>query len=264
MTHFDKVGEEASFLGRFPKHRSSLPTEYLAVYDSEYLANRTAGGLANRIARALESWMHKKVAGSATTMSEAVLELGAGSLNHLPWEGNYASYDVVEPYKRLLDSSSNIALVRHTYSDISEVPEKALYDRVISIAVLEHLLDLPKEIANSGLRLLDGGRFCAGIPSEGGLLWKMAWKYGTGPGFKRRTGLDYETVMQHEHVNTADEVEKCIRYFFDDVRIQRFPLPAKSLSLYTFIEAARPNKDRCRSFSRDRLAAQPKQLDRNS
>jgi hypothetical protein len=250
MTNLDKATGEASFLSIFPKQRLPLPTEYLSIYDSEYLSNRTAGGLANRIGRALESWMHKKVAGSAVNASETILELGAGSLNHLPWEKNYASYDVVEPWKDVLDSSSNLALIRHTYSDIGEVPEKSLYDRVISIAVLEHLLDLPKQIAHSGLHLFDGGKFCAGIPSEGALFWKIAWKYGTGPGFKKRTGLDYEIVMQHEHVNTADEIEKCIRYFFDDVRIQRFPLPAKSLSLYTFIDAARPNKDRCKRFSK--------------
>jgi len=252
MTNFDIAGDAAALFSVYPKRRPVLPDEYLSYYDSEYVANRTAGGLGNRIARALETWMHRKVAAGAKGSPEAILELGAGSLNHLPWETNYASYDVVEPYRKLLDSASNLKSLRRTYSDISEVPDDALYDRVISIAVLEHLLDLPREIAESGLRLLDGGRFCAGIPTEGALLWRLAWKYGTGPGYKRRTGLDYARVMQYEHVNSADEIERCVRYFFDDVRVERFPTPVKSLSIYTYINAAKPNRDRCRSFSNDR------------
>ena len=247
MIHSDKTSEGAIF-GQFPKHRQPLPDEYLSIYDSEYVANRTAGGFGNRVARTLESWMHKKVATSAVTQSEAILELGAGSLNHLPWEGGYASYDVVEPFQKLLDTSSNLGLVRHTYAQLSEVPDESQYDRIISVAVLEHLLDLPTEIARSGLYLRENGRFCAGVPSEGSWLWKMAWKYGTGVGFTWRTGLDYEKLMRHEHVNTVDEIEECLRYFFDDVTKERFPLPAKSFSLYSFFIADRPNRKRCEDF----------------
>lgn len=247
MTHTDIATEETLFR-KFPKHRPPLPNEYLSIYDSEYLANRTAGGLGNWIARKLESWMHKKTANSAAIKSEAILEIGAGSLNHLRWEDGYASYDVVEPFQKLMDTSSNLGLIRHTYAHLSEIPEEHQYDRIISVAVLEHMLDLPTEIALSGLKLRENGRFCAGVPSEGGWLWKMAWKYGTGPGFTKRTSLSYEKLMQYEHVNTVDEIEECIRYFFGNVTMERFPLPAKSFSLYSFFIAIRPNKDRCEDF----------------
>ena len=243
----DKVSEEAIFR-QFPKYRQPLPNEYLSIYDSEYLANRTAGGLGNWIARALEAWMHKKAATSAVAKTEEILELGAGSLNHLPWEDDYASYDVVEPFQKLLDASANLGLVRHIYANLNEIPEKQQYDRIISVAVLEHLLDLPTEVARSGLCLRENGRFCAGVPSEGGWLWEVAWKYGTGPGFTRRTGLNYEKLMRYEHVNTVDEIEECIRYFFENVTMERFPLPAKSFSLYSFFIAARPNKERCKNY----------------
>ena len=242
------LASDATLFKQFPKHRQQLPNEYLSIYDSEYLANRTAGGIGNWIARTLETWMHKKTAISAIIQSEAILEIGAGSGNHLRWEDGYASYDIVEPFQKLLDTSSNLGLVRHTYIHLSEIPEKQQYDRIISVAVLEHLLDLPTEIALSGLHLRENGKFCAGVPSEGGWLWKMAWKYGTGPGFTKRTGLDYEKLMQYEHVNTVDEIEECIRYFFENVTIDRFPLPAKSFSLYSFFIATRPNKERCEIF----------------
>lgn len=250
MTNTDKASESSIFR-QFPKHRQPLPNEYLSIYDSEYLANRTSGGIGNWIARKLESWMHKKAATSAVIQSESILEIGAGSLNHLHWEEGYASYDVVEPFQKLLDTSSNLGLIRKMYGHLSEIPENQQYDRIISVAVLEHLLDLPTEIARSGLHLRDNGRFCAGVPSEGGWLWKMAWKYGTGPGFTKRTGLNYEKLMRYEHVNTVDEIEECIRYFFGNVTMERFPLPAKSLSLYSFFMASHPNKERCKKFLED-------------
>ena len=90
--------------------------------------------------------------------------------------------------------------------------------------------------------------FCAGFPSEGGWLWEMAWRYGTGTAFRRRTGLDYAVMMRHEHVNTAAEIESCVRYFFDDVSLFRFPIRMRSLSLYTFVLATGAHKARCSQF----------------
>jgi len=225
---------------RFPKVRPPLPEAYRAIYEREYIANRTKGGAANRIARFLESWMHRQVAATAPgtpRAPHAILELGAGSLNHLPWEQGYDRYDVVEPFKALYETSPQRDRVHQFYASLAEVPKDQRYDRVISIAVLEHLTDLPAEIARAASHLNADGLFCAGIPSEGAWLWEMAWKYGTGLAFKRRTGLDYAVLMRHEHVNTAQEIEACIRYCFTDVTVKRFPLPLKPLSLYTFIQA---------------------------
>lgn len=233
---------------QFPKTRPPLPDAYLALYEREYLANRTSGGLANRIARKLESWMHVKARESARKAREEVLELGAGSLNHLAWEGDVAAYDIVEPFRALFEGSENLASVRHIYDQLSEVPSERQYDRILSVAVLEHMLDLPREIALACMHLRDDGVFCAGFPSEGGWLWEMAWRYGTGTAFRRRTGLDYAVMMRHEHVNTAAEIESCVRYFFDDVSLFRFPIRMRSLSLYTFVLATGAHKARCSQF----------------
>ncbi len=233
-------GHQPDCLGRFPKTRPPLPESYRAIHEREYIANRTQGGVANRIARFLESWMHRQVAATAPKTPHTILELGAGSLNHLPWERGYQRYDVVEPFRALHASSPHRALVHQIYADLSEVPPDQRYDRIISTAVLEHLTDLPAQLACAALHLKEGGVFCAGIPSEGAWLWRMAWQYGTGPAFRRRTGLDYAVLMHHEHVNTAQEIEACIRHFFSDVTVKRFPTPFKTLSLYTFIEARGP------------------------
>lgn len=238
----------AAPFSQYPKNRPPLPPEYVDIFDKEYVANRTSGGVANQIARSLESWMHRKVAATTLHADEEILELGAGSLNHLPWEQEYGAYDVVEPFQKLLKASGSLSRVRNTYGQLSEIPTERRYSRIISVAVLEHMLDLPFEIALAGQHLLADGVFCAGVPSEGGWLWEKAWQYGTGPAFRRRTGLDYATVMHHEHVNTVDEIEDCVRYFFEEVSVVRFPLNAKALSLYTFLRASHPIQPRCVDF----------------
>jgi len=248
MNNTEHTGEPQRF-PQFPKIRPVLPAAYQALYEDEYLANRTSGGFANKLARKLESWMHVRVSRTALAKrSEEILELGAGSLNHLPWEKDFSTYDIVEPFHKLFESSNNLRLIRSAYDQLSAIPPEVQYDRIVSIAVLEHMLDLPQEIALAGVHLRDGGTFCAGIPSEGGWLWEMAWRYGTGMAFRCRTGLDYTPMMHYEHVNTADEIETCIRYFFRDVVITRFPLPARSLSLYTFLRATGTDKERCARF----------------
>lgn len=237
---------------QYPKKRPPLPQAYNDIHENEYLINRTSNNVANEIARKLEGWMHAKVAAAAFKENETVLELGAGNLNHMPWEKTYLYYDVVEPFQKLLDASPNRQLVNNTYTKLSDIPKEKIYDRVISVAALEHMLDLPLELALSGMHLKENGLFCAGIPSEGGWLWKMAWKFGTGVAYKRRTGLDYAVVMQHEHVNSASEIISYTGYFFRKLTIKRFPLPSKNLSLYTSIIASNANKSRCEQFIESR------------
>jgi hypothetical protein len=237
---------------QYPKKRIPLPDAYSVIHEEEYLVNRTSNNAANGIARKLEGWMHAKIAADAFKDNEVLLELGAGNLNHMPWEKRYADYDVVEPFQKLLETSKNLLSVRNTYAGLSDVPKEIIYDRVISVAVLEHMLDLPMELALSGMHLKKNGLLCAGVPSEGGWLWKMAWKYGTGIAYKRRTGLDYAVVMQHEHVNNVSDIISCVRYFFKDITIKRFPMPGGNLSLYTAIRASDVDRRRCEDFIKSR------------
>jgi hypothetical protein len=235
-------------VARYPKKRMPLPLEYENIYKNEYISNRISGGLGNKIARNLESWMHKKVSGDSKFSNENLLELGAGSLNHLVWEKNFSNYDVVEPFQELFETSKDVSLVKSHYKNLSSVPRSNSYDRIISVAVLEHILDLPYIVALSGLLLKKSGSFCSGIPSEGSLAWMLAWKYGTGPGFKRRTGLDYKIIMKHEHVNESNEIEICIKHFYKKIAIKRFPFDHYNSSIYTYINASEPDLNLCKDF----------------
>lgn len=232
-------------LSSYPRSREPLTARLAELYIDEYCRNREGKkGLPAVVAR-LESWMHKSI---ATEISDArILELGGGTLNHVPYEKDFRAYDVVEPFRELWVNSGYRNVVSAIYEDIAWVPNGTTYDRTVSVAVLEHLTDLPRVMASCAILLADGGEFRAGIPTEGGLLWGLSWRLTTGISFRVRTGLSYAAIMRHEHVNTADEIVAVARYLFENVRIHRFPLPIKHLSFYTVLCASNPCLDRCRA-----------------
>lgn len=238
----------------FPKTRSTLPPEFQAIYADQYKENRDGGSKASGLAQKLESWMHKKVGADVQSGAEkSTLEIGAGTLNQLPYEKNSKPYDIIEPFHSLFESSPLKARIRDVYDDISEIPADTKYDRIISIAAFEHICNLPEVIARSGLLLTEDGNLRCGIPSEGTIMWKLGYTFSTGMEFKRKYGLDYEVLMKHEHVNTAKEIEEVLNYFFTDVNGSVFGI-AKAISFYQFYACKRPQVDRCSNYLAENAA----------
>lgn len=241
--------ENNTTFSQYPKVRQPLPDQYRRIYEKEYLANREGKHIANRAALFLERWMHRVVGASGLQGQKSILELGPGTLNHLDWETPWEVYDVVEPEAFFLEKNSRRDRINTIYSSLDELPMEMIYEKILSIAVLEHMTHLPAEIARSALHLSqNGGFFIAGVPSEGGFLWRAAYTLGTGLAFKLRTGLNHELLMRYEHVNSVDEIEYCIRYFYSDVTCSRYPLHLKHASLYTVFRATSPDLDRCREY----------------
>lgn len=245
-------------LSTYPRRRPPLPPPHQRVYEREYGINRSGRGPIYGSVRLLESWMHRRIAHGRDPAR--ILELGAGGLDHIEYEPLALAYDIVEPLPAVYTGSPHLERVREAFGDIASVPAARRYDRILSVAVLEHQTQLPDVIARSALLLAPGGRFQAGIPTEGGFCWYLAWRFGTGLAYRLRTGLSYVPLMRHEHINRADEIEVLARHFFEWVSIGRFPLPFRHASFYTYIEAGEPFLDRCRSHLRmppDLAAAAP-------
>lgn len=236
-----------ALLASYPRMRRPLSASQQSHYEEHYRQNRSGSKGLFRATAALESWMHRAVARSPEAAD--VLELGAGNLNHVRYEEHASSYDAVEPMRVLWEDSPYRSSIRTMYQDLAEIEPGKSYDRIISIAVLEHLTALPMMVAQSGLLLRPGGRFQAGIPSEGGFLWGAAWRATTGIAYRIRRGEDYGTLMRHEHISTAREIQAVLEYFFELVTLRRFPLPGFHMSLYTYLEAALPRIDRCSAFA---------------
>jgi SAM-dependent methyltransferase len=237
-----------NLLQSYPRTRPPLSPEHQGIYVQHHQANRKGKDPAQAAALRLEMWMHRKIAGAGRPGNETILEIGAGTLNHVGQEKHCRRYDAVEPFRELYAGSSSLSRIAALYGDIRDVPAENCYDRILSVAVLEHLTDLPAVVARSAMLLAPNGIFQAGIPSEGGFLWGAAWRCTTGVLFRLRTGLSYASMMRHEHVNSAREIGKVIRYFFASVKVCRFPLSFHNLSLYTYLEAEEPRKEVCATY----------------
>jgi len=236
----------------FPKTRPPLPGEIEDIYHSYYKTNREGKTTASWLSQRMESWLHLKVAkdiGNLEKSKRATLELGAGTLNQLYYEPEVYPYDIVEPFADLYKSSPLLGKIRNIYDDISKVPISFCYQRITSIAALEHICNLPEVVARCGLLLAKDGTFRAAIPSEGTLLWTLGWKLTTGLEFKLKYDIDYGLLMMHEHVNTAEEIEEVLNYFFEQVVCNVFGL-SKSISLFRFYECRIPKDNKCYEFSK--------------
>lgn len=206
-----------------------------AIYEHNYVSNRSGEGIVNTVTMYLERWMHREIARNQSG-HQRVLELGPGNLNHSQYL-KCSAWDVVEPYDPLYDDGKeHHHLVRTRYRDISEAPSEE-YDRLYSIAVLEHVSDLPNLLQQCVRTLRPGGSFQAAIPSEGGFLWRLMSWHIKGFFFRVKYNADYKEIMRWEHVNTASEILQEVEAAFGKVRVKRFPSLGSQLSLYTYIEA---------------------------
>jgi len=239
-----------STLNAFPKQRPTLTDAHKEIYEKEYLLNRgDEGGFLYRLIAKLEAWSHKKIAARKGKGLGPVLEIGPGTLNQVPYEDKGYDYDIVEPSDFFYQNSPHKTRIRDFYHDISDIElGDTPYKRIFTKGVLEHVADLPALIARSALLLEENGIFQNAIPSEGGFLWGASWRLTTALSYKRRTGLDYKTVMRHEHINTAQEILDLIRYFFGNVELTYFPFPGLHVSVYIYIEASKPNRNLAESY----------------
>lgn len=138
------------------------------------------------------------------------------------------------------------ASLESTQSIQSQI-QSPFYDRIISCAVLEHIANLPEVVAYACLLLKDDGVFSAAIPSQDRFLWTMAYKLSTGIEFRLKYKLDYDVIMNYEHINTQKEIIEICDYFFDSVKKSLFGV-SNELSIYTHLSCRKPNRQRARDY----------------
>lgn len=234
-------------LATYPRKQPALPKEYQKIYVRHYKENREGKTKISALARKFEKWIHVKVAKSARGgVENKTLEIGAGTLNQLDYE-RPKIYDIVEPFRELYVKAPNLKYVRNIYQDITDVKNEK-YDRITSIACFEHVENLPEMVYMTTKLLKKGGKLCISIPNEGRFLWKFSYTVTTGREFERRYGLKYETMMRHEHINTADEIEQILKYYYKKVNVCFFGI-GKTFSMFRYFECSEPERRRCTTGS---------------
>lgn len=229
-------------LTNYPKTRPVLSDDYQKIYNEHYYNNREGTTTASFLTTMMESWLHKKVAKDIkNSENKSTLEIGAGTLNQLDYE-NTKPYDIIEPFTELYKNSKNLSKVNSIYKDIDEIEMSQKYDRITSIATFEHITDLPKVVAKTGLLLKKGGTLRVSIPNEGTILWKLGWKLTSGIEFRLKYKLKYETLLKYEHVNNASEIEEVLKHFYTNVKCSCFGL-SRRFAFYRFYECSEPRID---------------------
>ena len=163
-------------------------------------------------------------------------------LEALPAEAPKAVAKRIGPPRRAAKTDEKVVL------GFDDVPVDARYDKVLSVGVLEHMTNLPAQVARAAMHLEPEGDFLAGIPSEGGLLWWIGWRCTTGLAYWWQHGLDYGSLMRHEHVNRCREIIAICRHLFAKVEVNWFPFPGLHVSFYAFLHASNPSEERCRDI----------------
>ncbi len=223
----------------YPKLRPELPLEFQKIYAEHYKKNREGETSASSLAQKMEGWLHRKVAKDVLGIHDkSTLEIGAGTLNQLKYEQT-KPYDIIEPFSELYINSKFRDRINEVYQDIDEIKDSKRYDRITAIATFEHITDLPKVVAKTCIYLNEHGTLRVSIPNEGTILWKMGYKFTTGIEFKLKYGLDYSILMNYEHVNTADEIELVLKYFYGKVNCSCFGINRR-IAFYRFYECSDP------------------------
>jgi SAM-dependent methyltransferase len=144
----------------------------------------------------LERTLRREFSRRWWTKAPAVLDLGCGDGNHLPWLSRYA--------QRLLGSDYNIVrLVRARHlapdatlflADILDYPsEDAAFDFVFFHHVIEHIPDDRAALATVRRILKPGGLLVLGTPNEGCWWWQLAY----------RRAPEVRATTDHVHFYTA-------------------------------------------------------------
>jgi SAM-dependent methyltransferase len=99
----------------------------------------------------------------------------------------------------------------------------SVFDRVINVYNLEHLLHLDFALEEAHRVLKDDGELIASVPAEGGLAWVLGRQLTTARQFTSET-LDYSRANAIDHCNCIWQIDKAVRRHFRVVRRSVFPL----------------------------------------
>ncbi len=222
---------------RPPPDDKEMVDQWLENYDR---ANYD-GGLAANVIRRTHALIEREF--DESHHFDQVLEIGAGTLAHLPFvRHSYTRYIASEYDQKVLDAVSQddlpagLELMR---ADGTDLPfEDDTFDRLIATHVLEHIPNPHLVLAEWTRVLKPGGVLSIILPCDPGL----AWRIGRGFGPRKRgeqAGIPYDYYMAREHINAIFNLRYILRYHLPKRTEYWWPLrvPMPDLNLIFAVNA---------------------------
>jgi phosphatidylethanolamine/phosphatidyl-N-methylethanolamine N-methyltransferase len=208
-----------------------LERRWLSSYDG----SNYSGGLAGFVLKHTHSLIEKPF--GPDTQFGTVLEIGAGTLAHLPFvQHRFDRYIASDHDPKVLEAAARRELpigveLQHLVAGKLPFADNSI-DRIIATHVLEHV-PAPHEALAEWVRVLrPGGVLSVILPCDPGLLWRFGRMFGP----RRRAvaaGLPYDYYMAREHINSIHNLATILDYHFPASKLSWWPsrLPVADLNL---------------------------------
>lgn len=221
---------------RAPPNYDDLAAKWLGNYDRSNYDR----GLAASVLKRTHSLIEKPF-GPDSHFSQ-VLEIGAGTLAHLPFvrhqfdryvasDFDQSVLDVAAHSPTLVErSTERIELLKLNGTALPFSDDS--FDRLIATHVLEHIPS-PWNAIQEWVRVLKpGGVLSLILPCDPGWAWRLGRCFGP-RAQAEKAGLPYDYYMAREHVNSIFNLDQILRYHFPKRTVTWWPLrlPMPDLNL---------------------------------
>lgn len=170
----------------------------------------------NFFVRSLFDLGHKYIANRGKKIKGKILDVGSGMGYHLKFEklSKKRTYICLDNDKTMLDRI-NIPHVQKIVGTCSKISLKdKSVDLIIASHILEHLPRLRSDLKELRRVLKKDGKLIVVLPCDPGKLWRILTFITPSRWRLKRLGIDYDTIMKHEHVNTFDKCRSELQEIF--------------------------------------------------
>jgi len=199
-----------------------LASRWLGNYDSANYNRSLSASVLSRTHALIERRFSPEVS------FPDVLEIGAGTLAHLPFvRHRFSRYIASDFDQNVLDAAASIlgsrADVQLLKLDGRSLPfANDTFDRLIATHVLEHVQD-PHLALQEWVRVVrPGGVISLILPCDPGWAWRIGRYLGPRRAAKE-AGLPYDYYMAREHINSIFNLHQILKYHFPNREVQWWP-----------------------------------------
>lgn len=173
---------------------------------------------------------HKKAEQLRKKKNVLILDCGCGNGDHLRFVQSKTVG--IDKNDKMLEIAQNAnPTITFLQGDITKIPFRDnSFDSIVSMYVLEHI-DALQEAINEISRILKrNGEFIVGLPTEG-FSFRIGRKLTTKRYMEKRYLIDYEKLVEEEHVNDYKSVLKELEMRFKITNKKWLPFYIPSLNL---------------------------------